>query len=66
MLTLLALLIIGTLTLQQSPSDSDHDGISDHLEQQLLEKFAPQFMLSRNECDGRPAELQAGSREPRV
>ncbi len=46
--------------------DSDHDGISDVLEQGLLIKFAPRFLMSDKECDGLPAEFQPGAAEPIV
>ncbi len=48
-----------------STVDSDRDGISDKFEQQLLQKFVPRFHLSSRECNGFPAEFQAGSKEPR-
>ncbi len=35
--------------------DSDHDGLSDALEDALLAQFAPQFMVSADDCSGRPA-----------
>ncbi len=35
--------------------DSDHDGLSDALENALLAQFAPQFMVSADDCSGRPA-----------
>jgi hypothetical protein len=46
--------------------DSDRDGLTDHLEQELLVKFAPIFMLSTKECDGAPAEFHPDSQEPRL
>jgi len=30
--------------------DSDHDGMSDALEQALLVQFAPTFMVARHDC----------------
>jgi len=35
--------------------DSDHDGLRDALEDALLTQFAPQFMVSADDCSGRPA-----------
>jgi len=35
--------------------DSDHDGLSDALEDALLAQFTPQFMVSADDCSGRPA-----------
>jgi hypothetical protein len=37
--------------------DSDHDGLSDALEQALLLQFAPTFMVSRHDCSKLPAEF---------
>jgi hypothetical protein len=37
--------------------DSDADGLSDALEQRLLEQFAPRFMVGRNDCSNVPAEF---------
>lgn len=46
--------------------DDDRDGVADKLEQSLLDRFAPEFVLSDAECDGLPAELARGSRDPLV
>jgi hypothetical protein len=46
--------------------DLDRDGLSDSLEQALLERFLPTFVLSAGECDGLPAAMLAGTRDPRV
>ena len=35
--------------------DSDSDGLSDALEQQLLQQFAPKFMVARKDCSDLPA-----------
>ncbi|HEX9201731.1 MAG TPA: hypothetical protein VF865_19390, partial [Acidobacteriaceae bacterium] len=32
--------------------DSDADGLDDAVEQQLLEQFAPRFMVGRGDCSG--------------
>ena len=37
--------------------DSDHDGLSDALEQALLIQFAPQFMIGEHDCSNVPAEF---------
>lgn len=37
--------------------DSDHDGLNDALENALLAQFAPQFLVSPNDCAGRPAQF---------
>ncbi len=41
----------------QTLQDSDHDGLSDALEDALLAQFAPQFMLSVHDCSIRPAQF---------
>ena len=43
--------------------DLDRDGIPDQLEQALLEKFRPTFMIDRLDCDLQPAEFQSGRKE---
>jgi hypothetical protein len=49
-----------------SPADSDHDGLTDKFEQELLAQFAPKFMLSAKECDGLPAKFRQGTQEPQI
>ena len=44
--------------------DIDRDGVPDKLEQRLLERFVPEFILGDDECDGLPAELAAGTQHP--
>ena len=43
--------------------DSDGDGLSDALEQALLEQFRPQFMIGRGDCAKVPAEFLAGGED---
>ena len=50
----------------ESHADSDHDGLSDHLEQNLLRQFMPTFMIARHDCSGLPAEFKPGSLIPEV
>jgi hypothetical protein len=47
-------------------ADSDHDGLSDNVEQALLQQFAPTFVVGRNDCSNVPAEFQAGNLIPSV
>jgi len=58
------LLAATTLWCQQAANssavDSDGDGLSDALEQQLLDQFAPKFMMGENDCSIRPAEFAPG------
>jgi hypothetical protein len=61
-LIILALLLCPFLAAQDV--DTDHDGLPDALEQQLLEKFRPTFMVSANECDIAPAEFKANHKTP--
>jgi hypothetical protein len=51
---------------QHSSMDSDHDGLSDDLEQALLAQFKPVFMVSREDCSDVPAEFTPESRDPIV
>lgn len=48
------------------PTDSDHDGLSDALEQELLTQFVPRFMIGEHDCSIRPAEFKANSLAPEV
>ncbi len=47
-------------------ADLDRDGISDTLEQTLIEQFRPHFLVDAGECARVPAELEAFSVKPRV
>jgi hypothetical protein len=66
------LLAIGSLRAQQprvEPAfqiDSDHDGLSDALEQELLAKFAPSFMVAEHDCSIRPAAFLPDMQTPVV
>jgi hypothetical protein len=44
--------------------DLDRDGLDDRFEQQLMAKFMPAFLLSRNDCDVMPAEFESYAAEP--
>jgi hypothetical protein len=46
--------------------DSDADGLSDALEQRLLEQFTPRFMVGRDDCSGVPAEFAPNLSVPTV
>jgi hypothetical protein len=46
--------------------DSDHDGMSDDLEQSLLQQFEPTFMVGQEDCSNIPAEFEPGIRIPTV
>lgn len=47
-------------------ADTDQDGLSDALEQQLLIQFVPRFMIAENDCSVRPAEFKPGIEIPEV
>lgn len=44
--------------------DSDGDGLSDDLEQDLLTQFAPVFMVAKDDCAGVPGEFRFGVSRP--
>lgn len=47
-------------------SDADGDGLDDAWEQQIIERFAPRFILSEGECDQLPAEFAPNEPHPRA
>ena len=49
-----------------SGPDSDQDGLSDTLEQTLLEQFSPAFMVADHDCSQIPSEFQPGAVIPVV
>jgi len=49
-----------------SPADADSDGLSDALEQRLLDQFAPNFMMGEHDCSVSPAEFKAEAQKPDV
>ena len=51
---------------QGLPVDSDQDGMSDALEQELLLRFLPTFMVGRKDCSNIPAEFKPGLQTPTV
>jgi hypothetical protein len=46
--------------------DRDRDGLSDQLEQALLDRFAPTLLLARGECDVAPASFEPFVSQPKV
>lgn len=58
--------LFACLCLASAAGDADRDGVSDALEQELLLRFLPKFMVSAGECDGLPAEFRPGTRDPQV
>lgn len=63
---LLMVLFALSLSSDPLPGDGDGDGLSDKLEQELLAKFVPKFILSAKECDGLPAEFRPGTQKPQL
>lgn len=61
---LIPIIIIVHLPATAFPWDSDGDGLEDRFEQLLLERFAPELMLSVRECDSLPAEFHPGKEAP--
>ena len=64
-----AALCCGPAGAQQAATpaaDTDHDGLSDALEQELLQRFTPTFMVGQHDCSTLPAEFRAGIRVPEV
>lgn len=61
-----AQLVVPQHDAQDTSTDSDHDGLSDELEEALLAKFKPVFMVSRADCSGVPAEFAPENRSPVV
>jgi hypothetical protein len=60
----LVILAVSTLTVAQEPVDNDHDGLPDSVEQSLLEKFRPTFMISAKDCAVRPSNFKTGQATP--
>jgi hypothetical protein len=64
------LLAVAHLCAQQTAvepvfhADSDNDGLSDALEQRLLDQFAPKFMVGEHDCSIGPAEFKPGVQKP--
>ena len=50
----------------EAPKDSDRDGLTDSLEDALLARFAPTFMVSRADCSGVPAQFALELKAPTV
>ena len=60
---LLGLLLAASAT---GAPDADRDGVPDDMEQRVLERFAPRWLISPNDCDVAPAEFAANAEHPRV
>lgn len=58
--------LAGATFTRGAEQDADADGIRDALEQELAERFRPEFWVNADECAERPAQFQSDSVEPRV
>ncbi|MDE1175876.1 MAG: hypothetical protein PW789_04650 [Edaphobacter sp.] len=61
--------VMGGIAQAQVPGsrvDSDGDGLSDALEQTLLDKFVPEVMVSGQDCSAMPGELLTNTATPYV
>jgi hypothetical protein len=56
---LLLLFLMAAIASAQAP-DSDHDGLSDALEDALLQQYAPRLEISSDDCSVRPASFTPG------
>lgn len=69
-LSILLLSIVGCVVRlcaqENTEADSDHDGLSDQLEQQLLEQFRPTLMVSAKDCASKPARFEEDTADPKV
>ncbi len=63
---LLVLVSVAVAAQTAPPTDSDRDGLSDQLEQSLIEQFRPTFMISAQDCDLAPAEFTPAVTRPTV
>lgn len=61
-----AVVMLSFVCAAQAPLDSDHDGLSDELEQRLLAQFTPKLMIGQQECSVAPAEFAAGIAVPKA
>jgi len=68
-LSLLLLAVFFTLPqahAQTPEPDTDHDGLSDTLEQTLIDRFTPTFFIGRDDCSNLPAEFAPDLPTPTV
>lgn len=63
---LLAIVLLALWAPVASAQDLDRDGLDDHFEQSLLERFIPTFYVSAGECDALPAAFAPGTAHPTV
>jgi hypothetical protein len=61
-----ALLLLLLLAPFAHAQDSDRDGLSDTLEQRLIQQFAPDFQIASHDCSNTPAQFQPNLAIPTV
>ncbi|HEY3927920.1 MAG TPA: hypothetical protein VGL89_06080, partial [Candidatus Koribacter sp.] len=66
--SLLATFLCASTIHAQAPAavDSDHDGLSDQFEQELLQRFQPELMISATDCAGKPARFKRDHATPKI
>lgn len=57
---------VGAGAVSLGGADSDHDGLSDALENELLQRFAPEVMVGGSDCSVLPAEFLPNTATPYV
>ena len=55
---------VAQINALSAPTDSDRDGLSDSLEDALLARFVPTFMVSRTDCSTAPAQFAPENQTP--
>ena len=58
-------ILLLVLSITVSAADLDRDGIDDDLEQTLLQKFVPKFIINGADCDSAPSEFARDAVEPK-
>ena len=59
-----ATLLVAQSTKPVLLQDSDGDGLSDHLEDELLKQFQPTWMIGKGDCSVKPAQFASGASTP--
>jgi len=59
-----ATLLVAQSTKPVLLQDSDGDGLSDHLEDELLKQFQPTWMIGKEDCSVKPAQFASGASTP--
>ena len=59
-------LLLSCAPVRAQTLDTDHDGLSDTLEQALLQRFAPTLWISAEDCSTLPAQFAQGPTMPTV